>query len=110
MIKNIEREFNLMNQKTLKLKPEFIGKAIYDGFEKGPEVMDGVKGTYFRHLLFNEEHGSFHVITKATPTTIDKGQWVEVIDPVLYIDYDVNGRGMEPAKNIWADKLEVVNQ
>lgn len=97
-----------MKQKTLKLKPDFIGKAIYDSFEKGPEQMDGQKGSYLRHTLFNEKHGSFHVITPASVSTIEPGKWVEVVNPLLYIDGDVNGYGIEPAKNVWAEKLEVV--
>lgn len=97
-----------MKQETLKLKPEFIGDSIYDGFEQGPSQMNGQKGNYIRHKLFNEKHGVFHVITSQSAEVIPQGATVKVENPLLFIDYSVNGRNVEPAKNVWAEKIVVV--
>lgn len=97
-----------MKPETLKLKPEFIGKAIYEGSEKGPARMGDTAGSYMRHSLFNEEHGKFHVITLASSKVVPKGAWVEVVEPKLHVDYGVNGRNVEPARNVWAKELVVV--
>ncbi|HGD4405249.1 TPA: hypothetical protein ACIOW1_001497 [Streptococcus agalactiae] len=48
-----------MKQETLVLLPNFIGDAIYEGFEAGPAQLNGKKGSYTRHILFNEKHGKF---------------------------------------------------
>ncbi len=42
-----------MKQETLVLLPNFIGDAIYEGFEAGPAQLNGKKGSYTRHILFN---------------------------------------------------------
>ena len=97
-----------MKRETLKLKPEFIGKAIYKGQEAAPERIDDTKGRYVRHVLFNEEHGLFHVITKATSVTYPVGGWVEVVNPLFYPDTSVNGANMTPANNVIADSLKIV--
>ncbi|RRD31490.1 hypothetical protein EII38_04500 [Streptococcus minor] len=97
-----------MKPETLVLKPEFVGKAIYEGFEQGPRVVNGKQGSYLRHQLFSEKHGIFHVITASTVSTIEAGKTVECVNPILFIDFGVNGRNVEPAKNVLAENLLVV--
>ena len=97
-----------MKPETLVLKPEFIGQAIYEGFEQGPQQVNGKRGSYLRHQLFSEVHGVFNVITSANVPTIEVGKMVECVNPMLYIDYGVNGRNVEPAKNVLAEKFVVV--
>ncbi|MCC9855941.1 hypothetical protein HK170_00360 [Streptococcus agalactiae] len=94
-----------MKQETLVLLPNFIGDAIYEGFEAGPAQLNGKKGSYTRHILFNEKHGKFYVYTPASSRVIGNGKMVTVEKPLLFIDTTFNGRNIEPAKNVWAEKL-----
>lgn len=97
-----------MKPETLVLKPTFVGKAIYEGFEQGPQQLNGKRGNYSRHKLFSETHGIFNVITSADVPAVERGKLVECVNPILYIDRSVNGRGVEPAKNVIAEKLVMV--
>lgn len=97
-----------MKSETLVLKPEFVGKAIYEGFEQGPRVVNGKQGSYLRHQLFSEKHGIFHAITPSSVAVIELGKEVQCVNPLLFIDFGVNGRNVEPAKNVLAEKLVVV--
>ena len=95
-----------MIEKTIKLKPEFVGTAFYEKLEKGPNQVFGERGSYQRHLVVNEGHLKFSVITPASSDVIPEDAEVEIINPVFYPDY-INGRNMNPYLNVFADKLVV---
>lgn len=96
-----------MKLETLKLNPDFVGQAYYEGQGTAPTIVNGQRGQYARHILNNERHGQFHVITPATAEVHPHDALVEIIDPLFFEDY-VNGRSVAPAINVLAKGLKVV--
>lgn len=96
-----------MKLETLKLNPDFVGQAYYEGQGTAPTVVNGQRGQFARHILNNERHGQFHVITPASAEVIPHDVLVEIIEPLFYEDY-VNGRNVAPAINVLAKGLKVV--
>lgn len=97
-----------LKRETLVLKQEEIGNAIYLGTDRAPQQVDGKRGNYQRHVLANEKHGIFHVITPAMSDAIAYEEEVKVIEPLFYPDRGVNGRDVAPAYNVLGKKVEIV--
>ncbi|MDV5987554.1 cytoplasmic protein [Streptococcus canis] len=98
-----------MKNETLKLNSDFLGKVYYEGLGDAPRQVNGVKGQYQRHIVSSEKHGIFHVITPASSDIFEEDSVVEILDPIFYEDYSLNGRNVAPAKNVLATGLKVVS-
>lgn len=97
-----------MELKDFELNPEFVGKAIYQGVERAPRQVNGKPGTYTRHVLVNEKHGIFHVITPTLNKAFEFWQEVEIDgDCSFYEDY-FYGRDVSPSMNVFAVGLKLV--
>lgn len=96
-----------MKLETLKLNSDFVGQAYYEGQGDAPAVVNGQRGQYVRHILNNERHGQFHVVTLASAEVFPHDALVEIIEPLFFEDY-VNGRNVAPAVNVFAKGLKVV--
>lgn len=96
-----------MKLETLRLKPDFVGQAYYEGQGTAPTVVNGQRGQFARHILNSERHGTFHVITTATTEVIPHDSLVEVVDPIFLEDY-VNGRNVSPSLNIMAKGFNII--
>lgn len=94
-----------LKRETLKLKSDVIGKAFYMGTERAPQQVDGKRGTYQRHVLANEKHGIFHVVTPAQTEVFEFESEVEVVGAVFFPDRGINGRDVAPSYNVFAEKI-----
>ena len=96
-----------MKLETIKLKKEFVGRAWYESLGQSPSSVFGQRGQYQRHIVSSEAHGQFHVITPASSEVIPYDAEIEIVNPVFYSDY-LNGRNVQPAFNVYAEKIVVV--
>ena len=97
-----------MELKDFELDPAFVGKAIYQRVERAPRQVNGEPGTYTRHVVANEKHGIFHVITPTLNKAFEFGQEVEIDGHCSYYEDRFYGRDVSPSMNVFADGLKLV--
>lgn len=99
-----------MKLDNIKLNSNAIGEAIYLGQEgQPPRQVNGQRGSYVRHLLMNERHGLFYVITPVIDGVIEEDARVNLdgCEPKFFEDY-AEGRQVAPYVSVFAKKINVV--
>ena len=99
-----------MKLDNIKLDVNAIGEAIYLGqVARAPRQMHGQRGSYVRHLLMNERHGYFYVITPVLDGVIEEDAKVNLhgCEPMFFEDY-AEGRQVNPYVSVFAKKLNVL--
>lgn len=99
-----------LKRETLKIKPEVLQDSYYEGVVGNVNSIDGKAGKFQRHALIHAVHGKFNVITEATADVIPFDAKVRIVDPLFYPDRGLHGRGVTPAMNVLAKKIEVVKE
>lgn len=98
-----------MNINTLKLDNTFIGQAFYEKLGNAPRQVAGEAGQFQRHVVSNEKHGVFHIITPVLPNVFKTDDVVEISgEAIFYEDVSLNGRNVAPALNVRATGLKLV--
>lgn len=99
-----------MDKSTLKLKNGFIGKMYYEKLGVAPRRIDGEAGQFQRHIVSNERHGVFHVITPALSHVFKSDDLVEIDGEALFFeDRALNGSDVAPALNARATGVKLVS-
>lgn len=99
-----------MKLDDIKLDVNAIGDAIYLGQEaQAPRQVNGQRGSYVRHLLMNERHGFFYVITPVIDSVIEEDAKVNLVgcEPMFFEDY-AKGRQVAPYVSVFAKKINIV--
>ena len=99
-----------MKLDNIKLDVNAIGDATYLGQEaRSPRQVNGRRGSYLRHLLMNERHGLFYVITPVLDGVIEEDAKVNFhgCEPMFFEDY-AEGRQVAPYVSVFAKKINVV--
>ena len=99
-----------MKLDNIKLDVKAIGDAVYLGQEaQAPRQVRGQRGSYVRHLLMNERHGFFYVITPVLDGVIEEDAKVNLdgCEPMFFEDY-AKGRQVAPYVSVFAKKINVV--
>lgn len=88
---------------NLKLKKDFVGKFFYEQLGQAPRRVNEEAGNYQRHIVNNEKHGVFHIITPALSQTFEFDDELEIDGDCFFLeDTAWNGQDVPPAMNVLA--------